>query len=189
MASVHIIYGFTEGKWHGKLFRRTLKRRGYTVAYKAQDADVVMAHSGGCFDVPQLRDNQLLLLINPPYWPERSLAERSSNMVRQIVRSLLFNRKAHFHLNKTLHNGLYLLRNRQTNQFMAARAKTFNLEQEIRHNKTILVRNHDDPWLTPELHNLQKLNSRLVIKRLPGIHDDCWLNPEPYIDIIEAART
>lgn len=189
MASVYIVFGFTEGRWHGKKFRRQLKRRGYNLARKLHAADVVIGHSGGCFDIPPLRDSQTLMLINPPYWPDRSLVERGSNMIGQIARSLTPNRYMVFHVNKTLHNGVYFVTHRRKNRSMARRARTFDLEQEVSHARTILVRNNDDPWLTPDLQLLQKNNPHLHLARLPGEHDDCWLNPSPYIDILEAYQS
>jgi hypothetical protein len=185
MPLVHIVYGFTEGNWHGKKFRRALRDRGYSMTHDITRADYVIAHSGGCYDVPPLADNQRLMLINPTYWPGRSLAERAKNMSQQIVKSIRPGNKPFYHLYKTLRNIGYLFYHHRTNQFMIRRSKTFNLEQEIKHGKTLLVRNDHDPWITPDLDRLQSLNKQLHIARLPGEHDDCWLHPEPYIDYLE----
>ena len=185
MARVYIVFGFTEGKWHGKKFGRALRKRGHSLARKITDADVIFAHSGGCYDVGPLRDNQLLILNNPTYWPGRSLAARAKNMLLQLLIAVRPGNRPLYHLYKSMHNIAYLPYHSRRNMFMTRRAQTFNLEQEITHHKTVLIRNNNDPWLTPDLHKLESLNPHLQIERLPGEHDDCWLHPNPYIDIME----
>jgi len=184
--TVAIIYGFTEGQWHGKRLRRLLKRQGYHLTANPAQADIVIAHSGGCFDVPQLQDHTLLLLIDPPYWPERELYTRAHHMTLQLLRAVRPGNQPLHHLNKTLHNCWYLIRHARTNRRMVYRSKTYDLEREITHGRTILVRNANDPWLTPHLDSLRKLNAHLDIKRLPGDHDDCWLHPEVYLNLVQA---
>lgn len=61
--TVALIPGFTEGKWHTKRFKRALVRRGYHFVLQADHADIVIAHSGGCYEIPALRPNTYIDLI------------------------------------------------------------------------------------------------------------------------------
>lgn len=186
---VFFVYGFIEGRWHSKRFRRALRKRGYDVGRSLKNADVIIAHSGGCYDVPPLRDDQLLVLINPPYWPERSVRERTWNMAKQMIITLKPGRHALYSARKTVRNLIYSVTRRRHNKRIAERTRTFRLVDEVRHSRTILVRNNNDPWLTPNLTELQKANPHLHIERLAGDHDDCWIKPNLYIDLIESYRS
>lgn len=184
--NVAIRYGFTEGTWHGKKFRRMLRERGHQIVQEERLADIVIAHSGGCFDMPPLKESAILMFINPPYWPERPLRRRASDMTRQLARAIRPGNQPFYHTHKTARNLGYLVRHARTNHEMMRRAITFNLADEINHMPTILVRNSNDPWLTPDLDGLQQRYPQLRIARLPGDHDDCWLHPEPYIHLLES---
>jgi hypothetical protein len=188
MARVFLVYGFSEGVWHGRKFRRVLKRRGHTIAPDTLKADYIIAHSGGCYTVPPLRDEQTLILVNPTYWPGRAVPIRAGNMVKQMIISMRPGNRPIFHFYKNLRNVGYLIRHHKANRFIAWRSASFNLEQEIAHKRTLLIRNHNDPWLTPDLERLQLANPHLQIAKLPGDHDDLWLHPEPYINLMEAYK-
>ena len=187
--TVAFIYGFTEGQWHGKRFRRLLRDHNYTITKEVTEADIVIAHSGGCFDVPKLKKQALLILINPPYWPERSLQVRSHAMTKQLIGAVRPGNQPFYHTHKTARNLTYLVRHARTNRYMMSRAKTFNLASEAIHVNTILVRNSNDPWLTSSLDYLQSKNPNLRIVRMSGDHDDCWLHPERYINLLQSKRT
>lgn len=185
--TVALMYGFTEGQWHGRLFRKELSRRGYKLVADPHQADIVIAHSGGCYYVPlDLHPDQLVVLIDPTYWPHKSLATRARTMTLRLIRAIRPGNRPLYHLQKTTHNLGYLLRHGDKNQAMIRRAHKYNLEAEISHTRIILVRNHDDPWLTPDLKHLKKINPRLKLVELPGEHDDLWLHPDSYIDLIQS---
>jgi pimeloyl-ACP methyl ester carboxylesterase len=184
----HIIFGFTEGSWHGKRMRRELHKRGVVITKRVSDADYVIAHSGGCFEVPPLKEHQILMLINPTYWPGKPLHVRGRQMTGQLIKAVRPGNNPLFHLRKTAHNLTYLFTRAKRNKFIAKRAGTYDLETEIKHVNTILIRNQDDPWLTPELNYLQEINPHLRIVRMPGGHDDCWQHPARYMQILQEYR-
>lgn len=185
--TVAFIYGFTEGEWHGKRFRHLLREKGHEVVKDPLAADIIIAHSGGVFYVPKpLKNHQLLVIINPPYWPERPVTERARNMILHMMRSVYPGNGPLFQLYKTTWNFRYLIHHTKTNREMIARISTYDLENEISHPNTILVRNAHDPWLTPQLDGLKDINPVLRIHHLSGGHDDCWLRPETYINLIES---
>jgi len=186
-ATVTIIYGFTEGAWHGKRFRRVFREHGYSVTERAAEADIIIAHSAGAFYVPKsLRSDQLLILIDPPYWPERPIMLRSRNMVLHMIQSIRKDNHPFYQLHKTVHNFVYLVRHQALNREMIRHARTFDLAAELKHPRTILVRNRHDPWLTPDLEHLKLIQPKLRIRQLPGGHDDCWHNPQRYVNLLQS---
>jgi hypothetical protein len=185
--TVAIVYGFTEGKWHGKRLRSALAQHDFTVVSKTRDADIVIAHSGGCYNVPpELRPEQLLMLIAPPYWPGRALLLRSQSMAVQMLRAIRPGNEPVNQANKVLHNILFLFWHASKNLTIVRRARRYNLEKDLPHPNPILVPKKHDPWLTPNFRDLQRFNEHLRLIELPGDHDDIWLHPEPYINLIES---
>src|SRR5690348_14896227 len=106
--SVALLYGFGEGTWHGRRFRSVLETQGFTVADQAEEADIVIAHSAGCFYLPQTSKKQLTVLIGPPYWPGRSMV---ANFLRKAVSDFRYYRTHHLITAwwiKSFHNGIYI---------------------------------------------------------------------------------
>lgn len=51
--------------------------------------------------------------------------------------------------------------------------------------KTIIIRNQDDPFSSPDLKSkLKNKNTKFI--ELPGPHDDYVTNPKPYIKLIQS---
>ena len=69
----YIIVGFTEGEWHKRRMQNDLQLRGIVVTNDYRQADYIIAHSGGCYEIPPLSATQILMYINPTYWPNRTL--------------------------------------------------------------------------------------------------------------------
>jgi len=185
--TVAFIYGFTEGKWHGHRFRKALQDKAYEILYNPRIADVIIAHSAGCYHVPiDLRHDQQVLFINPTYWPGKPLLFRAFKMFGQLVIAVRLGNHPLYQLQKTAHNLWYLVWHADSNRDMVKRAKKFELPVEIKHRHTTLVRNQHDPWLTPDLDDLKKLNKNLRIVHMPGWHDHCWEFPEQYLHLIQS---
>jgi hypothetical protein len=184
---VSFIYGFTEGEWQGHRFRKALAVADYSITKDVRSADIIIAHSGGCYYVPlDLRDDQLVILINPTYWPGKPLARRAAAMSLQIVKAIRCGNEPLFQLHKTFRNLGYLFWHSGKNYEIIRRAKKFELPVEAKHRNTIIIRNLHDPWLTPDLKNLKRLNPHLQILELSGEHDDCWVHPERYINLLQS---
>lgn len=184
--TVAFLYGFTEGAWHGKRFRKVLRRKGFKVIRDVHQADIVIAHSGGAFYVYSLRPEQQLVLFNPPYWPEKPVKTRAGNMVKHMVRSIRKGNAPFYQVHKTARNFVYLVRHARTNLDMLEQAYMFDLSKLITHTNTTLVHNTDDPWLTEDLDGLKKHNPHLSIIHKSGGHDDCWVRPERYIHLLQS---
>ena len=184
--SVAIIYGFAEGPWHAKRMLRQFERYGYKPTNSPEAADVVITHSGGCLFDFKLRPEQTLVVINPVYWPGRSYVSRFRAKVWQDIWLLLFGGHPIYSLQKLGYNLFYAIKYRRRNGYMLRKKDIFKIETIISHSRTILIRNKDDPWLTPDLTPLTQVNPHLRIAELPGGHDDCWLYSEVYLDLIQS---
>lgn len=184
--TVHFLYGFGEGTWHSKKFRRVLIRHGFSVVDSLDQAGIVIVHSAGAFYVPKLRDDQWLMLINPPYWPGKSTSKRAREKVRYDLAHAILSKHLPYFLKKTFWNVAYGVGRLGHTRLIMRTAPTYHLRAELRHKRTILVRNNDDAWLTPDLDHLKKAIPRLKIHHLTGEHDDCWYNPQPYVNLLQS---
>ncbi len=79
--TVFIAYGWPEGRWHGKQFRKALQDSGYQISEKPEDADVIVAHSAGCYMLPAELKAKVILLIGLPNWPSKPLTKCTSEKV------------------------------------------------------------------------------------------------------------
>lgn len=185
--TVAIIVGFTEGDWHRLRLQTAFENHGYKVIDDPERADIIFAHSGGCYSVPlTLRPQQTVMLVDPTYWPGRPLAVRSQLMTWQLLRAIRPGNQPAYHIRKTFHNLVYLLWHGSQNLAMIRQAPHYNLEDELKHAHTILVRNQNDPWLTPAFRDLKHFNEQLQLFELEGDHDDCWLHPDTYINLLQS---
>jgi len=183
--TVALIYGFGEGPWHGKQFTKRLTSADFTVVTDTAAADIVIAHSAGVFYVPELHRHQVVMLINPSYWPGK---HTPIQMAQKIGLDIIYNGLRHplYLLQKTAHNIFYICRDFPRTREIIRRSKNFELAKAVTHHKTIVVRNHADTWLTPNLQKLQTAFPTLRIHHVPGEHDDCWLHPDRYVDLLQS---
>ncbi len=66
MKTVAILEGWAGGPWHTRQFRQLLKKAGFVVA-KVEDAEIIIAHSAGIFDIPSNRQAKVIIMIGVPY--------------------------------------------------------------------------------------------------------------------------
>jgi len=66
--NVCILYGIFEGSWHGKRLRLALSNQGFGISDNSSEADIIIAHSGGCLLIPTDAKARLILLVGLPYW-------------------------------------------------------------------------------------------------------------------------
>jgi len=184
--TVAIIYGFGEGEWHGRVLRRALQAANFVVSHEPTTADIVIAHSAGCFYLPEERNDQLTMLIGPGYWPGKSIAVC---FIQKIVRDFKDYQRRDMTISwfyKTLRNSLYIIGGGHKTLLMIRNARRQNFYAALRNKRVFIVRNHDDPWLTPDAESLLHDKAAFSFYELPGQHDDCWINPEPYICLLQS---
>jgi len=182
MPSVCVIYGIAEGRHVGVNFEKLLKQAGYSLQDDPKVAEIIIAHSGGCYLIPENNRANCVLLIDMPFWPRKSLF---SSFVQKFFRDLKFSFKFRYkrwYIYKTFWNLLYGL-----NIFRGVRmyrGKKQNKPWGIKVPKLIVVRNENDTFCMPDLDQLPFVYKPQLVD-LPGEHDDCWVNPERYLELIK----
>lgn len=186
-ARVFIIYGFAEGPWHGRLFRQELVKAGFEPVDNTDNADIIIAHSGGCFYLPEPPKEKLTVLINPPYWPGKPLIKSAfQNAWHNFAVLGQNNLPTSFWLKKTAWNAIYLLMSFRKTVLIALNARRRNFYMALKKRRTLLVRSEHDVWLAPEANRLLKPYVKVEFYQVPGWHDHCWLEPKSYVKVIQS---
>jgi hypothetical protein len=179
---VCIIYGLNEGPAMGRKLARAFERAGFTMITDAASADIVFAHSGGCFLIPPQNRAQLVILVGVAYWPHRPWLLATFRKVQMEIvlyftqhRLREWGRKWLYHLRYAfnLQAALRMARNQPL-------TRSWNSVQP-----QIIVRNQDDVYCSPDICSAAFRGPRSFVA-LPGQHDDCWDNPEPYIRLVQS---
>ncbi len=173
---VCIIYGWSEGSWHGKQLRKSLHDAGFTITKRCEDANILIAHSGGCFMLPNTLDAKLVLLVGLPYWPGKRLIKSVRSKLKDEPKNLWWIKKI------IVNTGyIFIKPKRWYKMWLAWKSK--NILGHVA-PKVVIIRNDNDHFLHPEeMHKIATLNN-WFIKLLPGQHDDIWTNPSPYVKLV-----
>lgn len=181
---VKIIYGVTEGPWHGKRLKKQLLEQGYGITEDIAKADYIFAHSGGCYEVVLASEWQKVVLVNPTYWPGKTMVQRARLKVWHDAVVYFRSGLEWYWLKKAGHSLFYLFRYLPKWLDMSKKSKQVSFDGIFSHSNTLLVRNDHDPWLTSDLATLKESYPSIEIHTLPGYHDDCWYNPNPYVALL-----
>lgn len=182
MKTVAFVYGWSEGGWQSRIFRSRLKKRGIAEA-KAEQADIIIAHSSGCYLVPNENKAKLIVLIGLPYWPKRSLI--TSGVINTAL-GLKYHRaggSVTWWLNKLSHNFWYMLARPSATYYAYAKHSASHLP-DGKNKKVLLVRNKNDAFCHPDIQKLLPKTKNYKLVEMPGDHEHCWLHPEKYIELI-----
>ncbi len=174
--TVAIAYGWSEGPWHGKKLRRALQQAGYTATKSLAKADVIIAHSGGCFMVPDNTTAQVIMLVGVPYWPSR-------HPLKSLLHKVSKEKKDWRWIKKTSFNTFYQLAHswRWVQMYKAWKRLKLPLSSSA---SVVAIRNNHDVFSHPEaLNDLANQHGWKLIG-FDGTHDDIWLNPQPYVDFL-----
>jgi hypothetical protein len=162
---IAIIFGIAEGNYHAKDFIAACKAAGLLLT-NAQDADILFAHSGGCFVVPQSSKAKIVLIGVSP-WQDINTFKCLVKKLRTDTPSLM---GLFWHIwylfTKPLHNYRML-----TGKVLP------------RPDTSVVIWNNDDVYFPSEKANL--LESRgYEVRYFEGGHDDIWHNPAKYIELV-----
>ncbi|HUS26713.1 MAG TPA: hypothetical protein VMY99_05190 [Nevskiaceae bacterium] len=158
-----------------------LAKAGFELTRSMQEADIILAHSGGCFVLPAT-PQALVILMGLTHWPGKSIVRAIGQKIRGDLAVHRAEGGLGPWLRKTFWNGLYLC-NMPANIRMFQGRKHGAVWQLPAHN-TILIRNRHDAFCTPQINELPFAAMPQVVE-LPGHHDDIWMHPERYVDIIK----
>jgi len=89
MKTVAVVEGWAGGPKLSHRLRKTLSQADFRIIKKVRQADVIFAHSTGCYRLPKDLVAELIILLDPPYWPGRSIAGRWLDLMKTDTSLLL----------------------------------------------------------------------------------------------------
>jgi hypothetical protein len=174
---VYISYGWPEGRWHSKQLVEALKKQGCKVVSSPEDAAVIIAHSAGCYMLPQVLTARVILLIGLPNWPDKPL-------VKCMLEKLSLESKDKQWFQKTFWHVTYAI-SQPIRSYRAFRTHRKKYLPNYSENQVILVHNQQDTYMNVAVSKQLAKQRKWFLRNLEGQHDDLWQNPQSYIDIIK----
>jgi hypothetical protein len=189
--SVAILYGFGEGRWHGRKLRSALLAANFDVADSPHDADIIIAHSGGMYALPEVVSDKTVFLVGPSCGqPDKTWLQTQSKKVWLDMRSFIEERTHIAWLQKSYWNVLYLLQSipRLPHLWRIHHQHQACLPIIAAKTLTVVVFKND-PW-SGYLRVEERLrHSRYTFITVDASHDDIWLNPERYVELVRSCNS
>ncbi|HEY4161172.1 MAG TPA: alpha/beta hydrolase [Candidatus Saccharimonadales bacterium] len=184
--TVAILPGIFSGLRTTRRLRKLLRRAGYQIITDTMMADIILAHSAGPLWLPQTSDHQTIVLVNPPYWPGRTIRERARDRLHSNLRFYERGVPLRYWLARQFWGTYYVLRNPRRTHYVLRNMSTYDLQATLKSGKVVLVRSQLDDWLTPDLDGLKRAYPKLIVIELPGDHDDFNYHPEHYVELLQS---
>jgi hypothetical protein len=178
--TIAIAYGLNEGPGLAKRLHTALRQSGYIIIDDLQQADIILAHSGGCF-ILQPRPEQHVVMVGPAYHPGRLFVVAFSMKLALDIRSHYRAGQIDFWIRKTYWNIIYTRKIPTHVRMLRGRARGAFWE----HKNVTVVRNIDDPLCTPNFADMPFTTTPQRFVTVPGSHDELWRAPEPIVRVIQ----
>jgi len=183
MINVAVKQGWAGGKWHTRQFEQALKAAGYSITDEL-NADVVVAHSIACYDLKIKSPATYFILIDPPYWPGKSILSRFIEKQKQDNRNLK-NRFGQKYLLQKIAWGIFYIFARPQYTLIALRGSgQLGFLDELAGKNVLIIRNRQDQLCSADIKVALEAYPDFYYYELPGQHDDYYTNPQPYIDLL-----
>lgn len=175
-------YGFTEGKVHSRKLTALLKKAGYTLSDNPASADIIIAHSAGCWYKLDQLDPRLIIYVGMPL-PTKRAGSIWLQANKMSFKALLKQGKFFRLLKSICFNAGYMLRHPLRNLDIIRKAE-HALPVSFNNALTVFVMNRYDPW--PQSNRLTKLigSEPWSFVSLSGMHNNLWHEPEKYVKLI-----
>lgn len=178
-----ISYGFVEGSFHALKLDRLLKKAGFVPAKNMHDADIIIAHSAGCWLIPNNAKPKLVIYVGMPL----PLTSAQKTWLKSNWLSMrLFISKGHVFqmLRIGLLNTYYALLQPRRSLDIIHGSKSAQ-PVIFPDSSTVFIANRHDPWpRSKQLDNYVESNGWSFLS-LPGSHNNIWQHPIYYVDIIK----
>jgi hypothetical protein len=177
--SFAISYGLAGGMGHGRKITKLLKEAGWEQAKQVSEADIIIAHSAGCWLIPLSAQPKLVVYVGMP------LAQSSPRRTWAATNRLAFQKAGIKNsLKVRIKGSYYYLREPRRNWGIIRRART---GQPVIFSKaqSVFIANRHDPWTQSETLQTYLDNRDWAFINLPGPHGDMWHHPERYVAIIK----
>lgn len=171
-----ICYGFIGGPLHSRRFDKLMGRAGYAKT-KPDQADIVIAHSAGCWLLPDDARPQLVIYVGMPLtmvrgrwkWFKLNLI----GLKREPLRGLKIRLVGNYYALAQFRRNLDIFRHPKIGQPII-----------IDGVPTVFIANKDDAWPVLSDYTAYINEHGWSFLSLPGTHDDIWEHPERYTEII-----
>jgi len=179
-----ISYGFVEGAAHGRKISKLLEQAGFSPAKSLSSADIIIAHSAGCWLLPDNAKPKLMLYIGMPLpltsaqkvWLKANWLNMKSFLAKGHILKILMGAGL---------NTYYALRHPRRSLDIIQGAKTAE-PTVFAGAYTIFIANQHDPWPRSErLFDYIHGKERWAFLSLPGSHNNIWQHPDYYVDLIK----
>jgi hypothetical protein len=184
MKSVAIIEGWAGGKGLSRGFRQALAGQGFSAGERSE-ADIIICHSIGCYDLPRHYQAQLVLLIDPPYWPGRSIIRNLlsfADRTHKPARASQLGKSGYW---KKLAWEIFYIFAKPGYSLMGLRHNDIDtLLGSLEGRQVIVIRNQLDDFCSPKIREVVARYNNVDLRNLPGVHDDYYTNPAPYIALL-----
>jgi hypothetical protein len=172
-------YGLVGGQANSRKMTKLLHNAGYHLAKTPSEADIIIAHSAGCWLIPRDVSPKIVIYIGMPLV--------QSNLRQSFLSANLLSFKREYIL-RTLRTKLltsyYSLRQPVRNLNIIRMAKTAK-PVLVPEAVTVFIANRHDPW--PQSEKLENYTKKYpwTFINMSGTHDDIWEHPDRYVAIID----
>ncbi|HXE10346.1 MAG TPA: hypothetical protein VN554_02870 [Verrucomicrobiae bacterium] len=177
-----ISYGFLGGPAHSRRLRSMLHKQGLLPTRNLQEADIIIAHSAGCWLIPSGSSARLVIFIGMPLaQANRGKAYRQAN-ISNFTNSCK-DLKLFSWITGVCLDWYYALIQPRRNWTIIRRSRRA-VPSVVPTAAHIFISNRYDPW--PKSEQLDKLirSKEWTFVEFPGSHEDIWRHPERYASII-----
>lgn len=174
----YISYGFFGGPIHARRFMKGLMDRGYQAAAEGT-ADIIVAHSAGCWLIEPDAPAKLVVYIGMPLTMARArsawLAANVNSFRHNPVRNILGRAKNTFYAIAQPRRNWDILKNPRIGKPTVLPAA-----------QALFIVNRQDPWPTgSRLQELIQAKDWTFVS-FPGGHDDLWEDSTKYVELIDS---
>ncbi|MBX4201345.1 hypothetical protein KW803_00405 [Candidatus Saccharibacteria bacterium] len=183
MINVAIMQGWAGGKWNTREFEAALAAAGYNVT-PTLHADVIIAHSTACYDLPAKTSATYFVLIDPPYWPGKSIVKRMLDKKKfdtKLAKQALGWKAV---AQKTFWEIVYIFAKPKYTQIALQHNSQLTFLEKLKEKNVGIIHNENDYLCSPDIQVPIASYPNVKFIRLPGGHDDYYTNPQPYIDLL-----
>ncbi|MDB5169448.1 MAG: hypothetical protein JWO41_804 [Candidatus Saccharibacteria bacterium] len=175
----YISYGILGGSLKGKIMRRQLNKAGMAPVKSATEADIIIAHSAGCWLIDPRAHPRLVFYVGLPL--------RAANLKMFMTATRTINQYSvgpRHRFNHAWWGLFYGFSRAKRNLYIIRHAKTATIS-DFSDAQQVMIGNRYDPWLeTPRMSELMDSKPWAFVS-LSGSHDNIWEEPEKYCEIIE----
>lgn len=175
-------YGFGEGPLHGRKLRRLLEAAGFELVHDLASADIILAHSAGCWMLPDSAHPKLIVYVGMPLpitnaqkvWLKANLLGTKEAMERGNI----------YYLAKHVVLDIFYMIRHLSRSWQIVRGSTKRLPKEFPHALSVFVANRHDPWpFSSRLDDYLHSKHWAFISQ-PGSHSHVWTHPDYYVELI-----